>query len=120
MAERKWKKDQLSVSLASLKELMFTHQCTIREARNNYFSEPSRVMTLEFFLKLLILWLSPLPASQLNPPQTNVKNFVNTFLNKIVEIQQHFKTDFMEMVVDSCPLSTFPSYFKHATVYPLF
>ena len=39
MAERKWKKNQLSVSLVSLKELMFTYQCKIREARNNYFSE---------------------------------------------------------------------------------
>ena len=36
MAERKWKKGQLSVSFVSLKELMLTYQCTIREARNNY------------------------------------------------------------------------------------
>lgn len=34
----KWKNDKLSVFLASLKDLMFTYQYKIKEARNIYFS----------------------------------------------------------------------------------
>ena len=62
---------------ASLKELMFTYQCTFREARNNNFSE--------------------LIAKQGHNPRNNPK---------IVEIQQNFNTDFREMVVDFYPRST--------------
>lgn len=38
-AERNWKKVKLSMSLASLEDLMFTCQCAIREAGNTCFCE---------------------------------------------------------------------------------
>ncbi len=37
-AERKWRKDKLSISLASLKQLMVLYQHNVKEARTKYFS----------------------------------------------------------------------------------
>ena len=114
MAEKKWTKNKLSVSLASRKELMFTYQCTIREARNNYFSEliAKQSHNPRILFKTVNSVVGPPPSQPVESSPDKCQEFLNHFINKIVEIWQNFNTDFREMVVDSCPLSTLTHFSK--------
>ena len=64
---------------------MFTYQCTIREARNIYFSGliAKQVHNPRILVKNVNSVVGP------PPPQTNLKKFLNRLLKKTVAIRQH-------------------------------
>lgn len=83
-----------STSLASLKELMFTYQHTIKEARNSYFSDlTNHGHSPRIPFKVVKSVTGPPPSQPVEPSNDNCEQFLNYFINKIEEIHKQLKTD---------------------------
>lgn len=96
------------LSCFSKKILMFTYQCTIKEARNTYFSElvVKRGHNPRILFKTINSVIGPLLSQSVESSPERCEGFLNYFFSKKGEIRQHFNTEFRELDVNSCPPST--------------
>ncbi len=56
VAERKWKKDKLKISLEMMQDALYEYQRAVKSAKTNYFSDVV-AMDRQLFLMFLILLL---------------------------------------------------------------
>ena len=102
-AERTWKKDKHSGSLASLKGLMSSYQRAVKVARNTYFSNliASKGHNPRTLFKTIYSVTRPAPSQAPDPSPEKCEEFLLHFVNKIVLIRQQFGTVPREADTDS-------------------